>query len=160
MNQWKHFKGDFIMIFPHKEKYFQYYQQIAILASQQSVAKRRQVGAVIVAQSGMMATGWNGTPAGFDNECEYAYLADKVTKPEVIHAERNAIDKMTRQGVSTENSILFVTTAPCMECAKSIATIGINSVYYRDNYHDFAGIDFLRKYGVNVHKFQVPADAL
>jgi dCMP deaminase len=148
------------MIFPHKEKYFQYYQQIAILASQQSVAKRRQVGAVIVAQSGMIATGWNGMPAGFDNECEYTHLVDKVTKPEVIHAERNAIDKMTRQGVSTENSILFVTTAPCIECAKSIATIGINSVYYRDNYHDFAGIDFLRKCGVSVHKFQVPADAL
>jgi dCMP deaminase len=135
------------MIKPHKEKYHKLYQDLAERVSQESVAISRQVGAVIVAQSGMMSIGWNGTPSGFDNNCEYD---DQRTKPEVIHAERNAIDKMTRQGVSTQGAILFTTTAPCIECAKSIAPVGISQVYYRDHFTNNDGIDFLHISEVSV----------
>ena len=127
---------------------------LAFVAARQSVANRRQVGAVIVLPSGLIGTGWNGMPAGFDNDCELPEGKNAgKTKPEVIHAERNALDKLTRQGVSPENGILFVTTAPCIECAKSIAAVGISSVYYLDNYHNDDGIQFLKQCGIVVEDF-------
>ena len=145
---------------PHKSKYFDLYMDLAIRASEQSVATRRQVGAVIVTSAGVIAIGWNGTAPGFDNVCEYLIdVADTrellplgMTKPEVIHAERNALDKLSRQGISPEGSILFVTTAPCIECAKSIAAVGIDKVVYLDTYKTADGIDFLKKSGVDVQK--------
>ena len=91
-------------------------------------------------------------PAGykFGNACEFADLAtgELVTKPETIHAERNAIDKMTRQGVSTEGSVMFTTMAPCLECAKSIHGLGFKHVYYREVYRNDNGIEFLKRAGV------------
>jgi dCMP deaminase len=145
---------------PHKNKYFDLYMDLAIRASEQSVATKKQVGAVIILPTGLISLGWNGTPAGFDNDCEYiptSQLGPWVhvpcrpkTKPEVIHAERNALDKLTRQGVPTEGSILFVTTAPCIECAKSVAAVGIKEVIYLDTYKNTHGVDFLRESGVEV----------
>lgn len=138
----------------------------AILASKQSVAARKQVGCVIVPPSGIIATGWNGMPAGFDNSCEN-YSSDwvkpliiagsnihkLVTKPEVIHAERNALDKLAIHGVTPKGSILFTTCAPCIECAKSIAAVGIKAVYYMDTMRNSDGLDFLVKSGVKVHDY-------
>ena len=137
------------IIQPHKEKYHALYWDIANSAAKQSVAVRRQVGAVIVPLSGIIAIGWNGSPPGFDNACE---LHNGKTKPEVIHAERNALDKLSKQGVSVNGSILFTTTAPCLECAKSIAGVGITHVHYRDSYHDTDGLDFLKCVGVETKK--------
>jgi dCMP deaminase len=100
---------------PHKTKFDAFYWAIVEAAAAQSVATRHKVGALVVTPSGMMSSGWNGMPAGMDNTCEGNPFWDDheeclrgKTKPEVIHAERNAIDKMTREGVSTKGSILFV----------------------------------------------------
>ncbi|WP_146945055.1 deaminase, partial [Vreelandella venusta] len=119
------------MIDPHKEKYHGLYWDMAFAAANQSAATRHKVGAIVVTPTGMISVGWNGMPVGMANECEsdevteYNAIMDvtltrKKTNPEVIHAERNAIDKMTRQGVPTIGSILFVTLSPCFECCKAI----------------------------------------
>jgi len=143
---------------PLKEKYYAMYMNIAVEASKQSVATRRQVGCVIVLPSGLLSVGFNGTPSGFDNNCESTWFSKEgyevlKTKPEVIHAERNSLDKLSREGVSPLNSILFTTTAPCMECAKSIHAVGITTVYYLDSYNSETGINFLIKSGVKIDKF-------
>ena len=142
------------MFDPHKSKYHSCYWAIAEAAAQQSVAVRRKVGAVVVTPTGMLSIGWNGTPAGFDNECETPLYGKNLileTKPEVIHAERNAIDKMTRQGVPTQGSLLFVTCAPCFECSKAIHGLGLKAVYYADNYHCDRGLQLLEQAGVEVY---------
>lgn len=143
------------MIDAHKEKYHGLYWKMAEVAALQSVAERNKVGCIIVAPTGMISVGWNGMPAGwFTNSCEYVEGPGEafrvVTKPEVIHAERNAIDKMTRQGVPVEGSILFTTLAPCLECAKSMHGLGFKHIYYRTAYRQTCGIDFLEKLGVPV----------
>src|SRR5690625_7302803 len=108
------------MIDPHKEKYHDMYWDLAHRVAQQSEASRCKVGAVLVTTTGMLSIGWNGMPAGFENECEHwegvhDYCeredADRklVTKPEVVTPERNAIDKINSKGIPTEGSPLFVT---------------------------------------------------
>ena len=124
---------------------------------------RRKVGAAVVTPTGMISIGWNGMPAGLDNVCEREVPCEVSmpslgtkhncgstleTRPEVIHAERNAIDKMTRQGVPIAGSVLFVTTAPCLECAKSIHGLGFSTVYYDEGYRCDAGITLLKKLGI------------
>ena len=146
------------IIKPHKEKYHALYWQIAKSAAAQSVAVNRQVGAAIVTTTGIVAIGWNGTPAGLDNSCEYSVIgAGNVprlkTKPEVIHAEINAINKLVKSKLTTVGSILFTTTAPCMNCAKSIETAGISHVYYIYDFHGNVGIDFLISMGVITEKY-------
>lgn len=140
------------MIDPHKEKYHDMYWDLAHQAAKQSVAELRKVGAILVTPTGMISPGWNGMPAGFENGCEYWDEAGggPVTKPEVIHAERNAIDKMTRQGIPTEGSLLFVTCAPCFECAKAIHGLGFKAIYYEAPYRCDAGLELLRRAGVPV----------
>lgn len=140
------------MINPHKEKYFDLYWNIAYAAAAQSVAERKKVGAVLVLPTGMISPGWNGMPAGFENSCE-EYLPrnmEQTTKPEVIHAERNAIDKMTRQGIPTQGSLLFVTMMPCFECAKAIHGLGLKAIYYDESYRCDKGIKLLERAGVKV----------
>lgn len=143
------------MINPHKPKYFNLYWQIAEAAAQQSTAIRSKVGAVIVAPTGMLSIGFNGTPSGFDNTCEHENSTGSLTtKSEVIHAERNAIDKMTRQGVSTEGSLLFVTMSPCFECAKSLIGLGFAGIYYDTTYRDTAGLQLLHRAKAPVYQRQ------
>lgn len=137
------------MIDPQKPKYHKLYWSIAFAAAKQSTAQRKKVGAVIVTPTGMISVGWNGMPAGFDNNTE-VYVNDLsgpsfTTRPEVIHAERNAIDKLTRQGVPVDGSILFITLSPCLECAKSIHGLGFEHIYYEESYRDSAGLDFLKQ---------------
>ena len=136
------------MIDPHRIKYHNMYWSIAYAAASQSVATRRQVGACLVTPTGMISIGWNGMPVGFENYCEDIY---GKTKKEVIHAERNAIDKMTRQGVSTYGSVLFVTTAPCFECAKAIHSLGFKAIHYDDIYSCNSGVEFLKAVGIPVY---------
>jgi dCMP deaminase len=112
----------------------------------------------------MISTGWNGTPAGMDNCCEKGevirvYNEDGIyqgerrkTSPETIHAERNAIDKMTRQGVPTEGAVLFITRAPCFECAKALHGLGLRAIYYREQHDDMRGVEMLRKLGILVEQ--------
>ena len=144
-----------------KKKYLDAHMKAAEVYSQLSSAKRLQVGCVVVKDNTIIGIGYNGMPSGWENECEkrtYIELDDKYqfldedgshyslkTKPEVLHAETNALAKIARSTNSSDGSALFVTHAPCLDCAKLIHQSGINSVYYRNTYRDDMGIKFLEK---------------
>ena len=146
------------MINPLKAKYFDLYWKMARDAAEESACTRHQVGAVVVTPTGMISPGWNGMPAGLPNECEsipvyresfdgHGEILRYKTNPEVIHAERNAIDKMTRQGIPTAGSLLFVTRAPCFECAKAIHGLGLAGIFYEEDHDDMSGVDLLKRTG-------------
>lgn len=118
--------------------------------SKLSKAERLKVGSIIVKNDRIISIGYNGTPAGWDsNSCEDS---NNITLPEVIHSEMNCISKLAKSTESGENSTMFVTHSPCMECAKSIYTAGITTLYYKNDYRDDSGINFLRKCGIFVIK--------
>lgn len=120
-----------------------------------SKARRLKVGALVVKDDRIISIGYNGTPSGWDNNCENELPDGSLkTKAEVIHAEENAIAKLARSHESGEGATMFITHAPCAQCAKMILVSGISSVFYRDTYRDDAGIKFLEKGGVTVHKVE------
>jgi dCMP deaminase len=135
-----------------KDKFIDFYMKIAESTAQLSSAVRLKVGSVIVKGNSIISYGYNGTPSGWDNSCEYL-LPDGTlkTKPEVLHSEANAILKVARSTESSEGATLFCTHAPCMDCAKLIYQAGISTVYYRNQYRSTDGIEFLRDSGVDVY---------
>jgi dCMP deaminase len=135
-----------------KPKFVDYYMKIAEVTSGLSYAKRLQVGAVIVKDHQILATGYNGMPSGWENVCEHEIEGEQKTKPEVLHAETNAIAKVAQSTESSQGSTLFCTHAPCIECAKLIYQSGIQTVYYKNEYRSDDGLKFLRLSGVNVHQ--------
>ncbi len=144
----------------HSKKYHGFYMELAETAAKQSVARRRKVGAVFVLPTGLIATGWNGTAPGEDNCCEYecektnhVYLPNLETKPDVIHAEQNALNKLSLQRISPKGSILFVTTAPCEDCAESLIKAGIKEVYFKNNQSTSAGPELLWEAGIPTIKY-------
>ena len=169
-----------------KQKFVDLYMDWAKRCSQLSHAQRLQVGAVIVKDDTVISYGYNGMPAGWDNDCEFKnYMSidaggwinpDElemmypheefvpalgesvryrlITKPEVLHAESNAIAKLARSNNSGSGSDLFVTHSPCIECAKLIYQAGIKRVWYGQGYRDNTGIEFLKKSGVEVEQLK------
>jgi len=149
-----------------KQKFIDAHMKAAEVYSQLSSAKRLQVGCVVVKDNTIIGIGYNGMPSGWTNDCEEVVNVDPSdprydynnftnelkTKPEVLHAETNAIAKIARSTNSSEGAALFVTHAPCLDCAKIIHQAGINSVYYRNTYRSTDGIDFLEKCNINVKK--------
>lgn len=148
-----------------KQKFIDLYMDWAVRAAQLSHARRLQVGAVIVKDDSVISYGYNGMPAGWDNNCEdetvelYSGYEGAIhrtvlkTKPEVLHAERNSLDKLARRGGSGgAGATMFATHAPCLECAKSIYGAGITSVYYGEEYRSQDGIHFLKTCGVKIEK--------
>ena len=134
-----------------KRKFIDAYMDTAVRFSMLSTAKRLQVGSVIVKDNRILSIGYNGMPAGWSNTCEFTNENNDIeTKPEVIHAEANAIIKLARDGESGLGSEIFVTHAPCIHCAKMIYGAGISKVYYKYTYRDNFGIDFLRTCGIYV----------
>lgn len=123
------------------------YLRMARIWSENSYCRRRKVGALIVKDKMIISDGYNGTPSGFDNVCEDP---SDVTYPYVLHAEANAITKVARSNNSSENSTLYVTASPCLECAKLIIQAGIKRVVFSDLYRITDGIDLLKKAGVEV----------
>ena len=123
------------------------YLEMAQIWSGNSYCKRRQVGALIVKDKLIISDGYKGTPSGFENICEDE---NNVTKPYVLHAEANAITKVAKSNNSSEGATLYVTTSPCMECAKLIIQSGITRVVYSQNYHTSDGIDLLKRAGVEL----------
>ena len=118
-----------------------------------SRAVRLQVGAVLVKDGRIISYGWNGTPAGWDNCCEVEQIDGSLkTKPEVIHAEMNAILKVAKSHDSSYGGDLYVTHSTCHECAKSVLQAGIKRVFYKHDYRDPTGIEILRKGGIEVIK--------
>lgn len=129
-----------------------------------SHARRLHVGAVIVKDDTVISYGYNGMPANWDNNCEYEVVVAVVdgvpqkeikelrTRPEVLHAESNAIAKLARSHNSGVGADIFVTHAPCLDCAKLIYQSGISRVWFGSEYRDSSGIDFLQKSGIEVNK--------
>jgi|TARA_B110000908_G_C10253935_1_gene454041 dCMP deaminase len=124
------------------------YMQVAYQFSKLSYAERRKVGCIIVKDHQVISFGYNGMPHGFDNTCEI----DNTTKPEVLHAESNAIMKVAKSTMSCEGAELFTTTCPCFGCAKLIIQAGISKVYYTEDYRDMGGVDLLRQAGIIVEQ--------
>ncbi|MBI9065277.1 MAG: dCMP deaminase family protein [Marinilabiliaceae bacterium] len=125
----------------------QRYLAMARIWSQNSYCKRRQVGAIIVKNKMIISDGYNGTPSGFENECEDCQ--DK-TKPYVLHAEANAITKVARSNNSSDGATLYVTASPCIECAKLIIQAGIRRVVFSEKYHQEDGIRLLKRASIDV----------
>ena len=167
-----------------KQKFVDLYTDIAKRVADLSHARRLKVGAIIVKEDRIISIGYNGMPAGWENDCEDkvwidsdagSWLSPKEiterwphveynedageeyryalkTKPEVLHAESNAIAKLARNNESGLDAAIFVTHSPCLECAKLILQSGINKVYYGHAYRDNAGLEFLRKSKIEVIK--------
>ena len=121
------------------------YLRMAQIWAENSYCERRKVGAILVKDKMIISDGYNGTPAGFENVCEDT---DGTTKPYVLHAEANAITKVARSNHSSEDSTLYVTASPCVECAKLIIQSGIRRVVFNDLYRLCDGIDLLKRAGV------------
>ena len=138
-----------------KDRLDRTYMNMAKELAKLSTAKRAKVGALIVKDTHILAEGYNGTPRGFDNNCEYYdYAGHLYTKPEVLHAESNAIAKIARSTSSSSGSTLYVTMAPCYDCGKLIAQVGIKRVVDEDSYLN-NGIALLKQAGVQVEKVKL-----
>jgi dCMP deaminase len=166
-----------------KPKMVDAHMKVAETYAQLSTATRLKVGAIVVKDNRVISIGYNGMPAGWDNNCEdkdwmtdaggwlspeeieaqwpyveYNEEAEEEyryrlkTKPEVLHAETNAIAKLARSNESGEGAVMFITHAPCLDCAKLIYQSGINKVYYKNEYRLNNGIDFLTKSNIEVIK--------
>ena len=133
----------------HKKqlRYDKAYLKMALEWGQLSHCKRRQVGALIIKDNMIISDGYNGTPKGFDNICEDE---ENYTKWYVLHAEANAITKVSSSTQSSQGATLYVTLSPCKDCSKLIFQAGIVRVVYYEEYKDRSGLDFLIKGGVEV----------
>lgn len=128
------------------------YMQMAQIWAENSYCERRKVGALLVKDKMIISDGYNGTPCGFENICE-----DDVTgrtKPYVLHAEANAITKVARSNNSSEGATMYVTTSPCIECAKLIIQSGIKRVVYGEAYHTQDGLELLKRAGIELCQVQ------
>jgi dCMP deaminase len=140
------------------KKIIQAHLKVAEVYSELSHAIKLKVGAIIVKDNRVISIGYNGTPSGWDNSCERVIKRfengkeELETKPEVIHAEANAIAKLARSQESGDDSTMFITHAPCIDCAKLILTAGIKKVYYKNVYRNEDGISFLSKGGIEIER--------
>jgi len=139
-----------------KEKFVNAYMDVAERFAELSSARRLHVGAIVVKDDRIISIGYNGMPSGWDNDCEDVIpeysdgTTSLKTKPEVLHAETNAIAKLAKSNESGMGATMFITHAPCLDCAKLIYQSGISSVLYRDAYRDTSGVTFLEKSGIEV----------
>lgn len=130
-----------------QERYDRAYLRMAIQWARLSHCKRRQVGALLVKGGMIISDGYNGTPSGFDNECEDC---NGDTHWHVLHAEANAIMKVARSANSADNSTLYLTMSPCKDCSKLVLQAGVKRLVYIIEYKDRTGLDFLIKAGLDV----------
>ena len=145
-----------------KEKFVKAFLDVAQRFAELSTAKRAQVGAIIVKDNRIISIGYNGMPSGWDNECETIKEQHDIgttilfTKPEVLHAETNAIAKVAQSNDSCKDAVLFCTHLPCIQCAKIIHQAGISKVYYDVEYMAAIGNGkaFLDKSNIEVEQCQ------
>ena len=128
------------------------YLRMAHIWAENSYCVRRKVGALIVKDKMIISDGYNGTPSGFENVCEDE---QNITLPYVLHAEANPITKIARSNNNSENATLYVTDAPCIECAKLIIQAGIKRVIYNRNYRIEDGINLLKRAGITVEQIEL-----
>jgi dCMP deaminase len=143
-----------------KDKFKSAFMETAQTFAELSHARRLKVGAIVVKEDRIISIGYNGMPAGWDNNCEEEFLHEDGsttlrTKPEVLHAETNAIAKLAKSNDSGNGATMFITHSPCIECAKLIYQSGIDHVVYMQKYRDDAGVEFLKQSGVTVEQVYV-----
>jgi len=139
-----------------KEKFKRAYMKTAQTFAELSSAQRLHVGAIVVKDDRIISIGYNGMPAGWSNVCEDVLEDGSLkTKSEVLHAESNAIAKLARSNESGDGASIFITHAPCIECAKLIYQSGIRKVYYGQEYRDHSGLNFLKQSGVEIQHMPV-----
>jgi dCMP deaminase len=144
-----------------KTKLINAYMKTAKTFAECSTARRLHVGAIVVKDDRIISIGYNGMPSGWDNNCEdeirwpNGEIRFLETKPEVLHAERNALDKLARGNEGGLGATMFITHSPCLECAKSIYGAGISRVFYGEQYRSVDGIEFLKKCNVDVEQVDV-----
>lgn len=125
------------------------YMDIATRWGQMSHARRKQVGCIIVKDGRIISDGYNGTPHGFDNDCEFPTRYGWETKAEVLHAESNAITKLAKSTQSSEGATMYITLSPCFNCAKLIVQSGISRVVYLEEYTETSGVELLSKANID-----------
>jgi len=143
-----------------KQKYIDAHMKVAETYANLSTATRLKVGAIVVKDDRIISIGYNGMPSGWTNECEDIIRTGNDTeakyttksKPEVLHAETNAIAKLARSSESGLDATMFITHAPCLDCAKLIYQSGISKVYYRSSYRETTGVEFLLKGGIEIEQ--------
>jgi len=129
----------------------QRYLKMADIWSQNSYCTRRKVGALLVKDKMIISDGYNGTPSGFENECEDT---ENKTKSYVLHAEANAITKVAKSSNSSFGATLYVTSSPCLECSKLIIQAGIKRVVFTENYRLEDGINLLKRAHIEVEQIE------
>ena len=147
---------------PKQSQLDETYLRMANIWSLLSKAKRKKVGCLIVKNGQIISDGYNGTPAGFDNACEFVNegFLDRAenklqTKPEVLHAESNALMKLAKSTNSSDGCKIYLTMSPCFDCAKLIIQAGVKRVVYSEAYRNTSGVDFLRKNNIKCKKLTV-----
>lgn len=125
-----------------KNKYIRAHLKVARIYGELSTAERLKVGCIIVKGDRIISIGYNGMPSGGSNICE----KNGKSKPEVLHAEANAITKLAKSTESGQDSYMFCTYAPCVDCAKLILQSGIKEFHYEHRYKNNDGLDLLEKY--------------
>ena len=143
-----------------KNRAKQAYMKAAETFAELSYAVRLKVGAIVVKDDRIISIGYNGMPAGWDNVCEHVVGRSGgkpvlKTKADVLHAESNAITKLARSSESGEGATMFITHAPCIDCAKLIYQSGIDTVYYKNDYRSTQGLEFLKECNIPVEQIDV-----
>ena len=128
------------------------YLRMAIIWGENSKARKKRVGCLIIKDNRIISDGYNGTPHGFDINCEHMLEGKLITRAEVLHAESNAITKLAKSTQSGEGSILYVAIAPCFDCSKLIIQANIKEVVYLENYKNLDGINLLKRANIKVIK--------
>ncbi|WYN05100.1 dCMP deaminase [Pseudomonas phage UNO-G1W1] len=134
---------------PPNRKYDTMHMGTAAVYASESQCPRTQVGCALVLASGVVSPGFNGMASGGPNQWEFSPDGN----PEVVHAELNSLGKCLEQGLSTKGATMYVTLSPCLECSKLLVRAGVKRVVYRDEYRLTTGIDYLRKYNVEVEQY-------
>ena len=132
------------------------YLEMAKVWAQLSKAERKKVGCLIVKDGQIISDGYNGTPAGYDNDCEYETRFGYETRPEVLHAESNALMKLAKSTNSSKDSTIYLSISPCFDCAKLIIQAGVKRVVYIETYRIEKGIEFLRSNNVIAECVTIP----
>lgn len=139
----------------------EYFMEIAHVVKKRSTCLRRQVGAVIVKDKRILSTGYNGPPTGLKHPDEVGCLRDKLKipsgeRPELcrgLHGEQNAIIQAANSGTSMEGTTIYITTQPCVLCAKMIINAGITKIIYEEGYPDKLSLELLEEAKIEIIKF-------
>ena len=133
---------------PAQDQLDKTYLRMADIWGSLSKARRKQVGCLIVRNSQLISDGYNGTPHGFDNDCEFESRFGYETKPEVLHAETNAISKLAKSNQSSDGATIYITLCPCFDCSKLMIQAGIIRVVYSESYRSTTGVELLERAGI------------